>query len=216
MRAWISRRFHARGWSSSPSPSSGVMPRACLRMVRAGPAWHPRFRRGRCAREAHVRPGLRRAGPAGAAPRLSGASRQGARGLHRCAHHTDATSDAEVVNHNGHQRATHDAAGDENRERDSMRRAEAKPAAGDTRSGLPPRLIRQVAAERGAHRGPQLSIKGGQQVLVKKIPIDAHVILELGHVRALPGEDHRWGHDRRHQSRSAPRRTLAPTPTPVR
>ena len=47
-------------------------------------------------------------------------------------------------------------------------------------------MIWQVTAERGAHRGPHLPIKGGLQVLVKKIPVDAHVIHEF----ALPGENH--------------------------
>ena len=47
-------------------------------------------------------------------------------------------------------------------------------------------MIRQVTAERGAHRGPHLPIKGGLPVLVKKISVDAHVIHEF----ALPGEKH--------------------------
>ena len=56
--------------------------------------------------------------------------------------------------------------------------------------GLPPRVTRQVAAERSARRDPQLPIKRDQQIVVQEVTIDAHVIHELGHARALPGEDH--------------------------
>ena len=59
--------------------------------------------------------------------------------------------------------------------------------------GLPPRVVRQVTAERSADRGPQLSVESDQQILVKEVPIDAHVIHELGHVCALPGGDHLRG-----------------------
>ena len=69
----------------------------------------------------------------------------------------------------------------------------APPAAGDSRGGLPPEVIRQVAAERGAHGGSHLPIEGGKQVLIVQIPFDAHVIHELGHVSALPGEEHLSG-----------------------
>ena len=55
-------------------------------------------------------------------------------------------------------------------------------------------MIRQVAAERGAHRGSHLPIKGSEQVLVEKIPVDAHVVHEHGHISALHGENHLgWG-----------------------
>ena len=95
-----------------------------------------------------------------------------------------------MTNHSGHQRATHDAAGNEGGKRGPKRRAEAQPAASDTRGGLPPRVIGQVAAERGAHIGSRLPIKGSEQVLVEKITVDAHVVHEHGHISALPGENH--------------------------
>ena len=51
--------------------------------------------------------------------------------------------------------------------------------------------VRQVTAERCAHRGPQLPIERGKQIFVKKIPLmRMWYTHELGHVCALPGEDH--------------------------
>ena len=78
------------------------------------------------------------------------------------------------------QGAAHDAAGHEGGKRGRKRRAWAQPAAGDARGGLPPRVIRQVAAERGAHGRSHLPIKGSKQVLIEQIPVDARVVLELG------------------------------------
>ena len=86
---------------------------------------------------------------------------------------------AEVVDHGGYLGAAHDATGDEGGERDPQRRAEAQPAAGDARGGLPPRVVRQVSVERGADKGPQLPVEGNQQILVQHVPVDAHVIHEL-------------------------------------
>ena len=62
MRAWIFMRFRARGCSSSPSPSSGVVPRACRRE------------------------GMGRSCMASSVPERT--LRQSARGLRRCARHT--------------------------------------------------------------------------------------------------------------------------------
>ena len=56
----------------------------------------------------------------------------------------DAEGKAEVVDHQG---AAHDATGDVGRERILQRRAEAQSAAC---GGLPPGVVRQVTAERGA------------------------------------------------------------------
>ena len=77
MRAWTFTRFRARGRSTSPSPSSGVMPRACRREGWADPAWRPRLQRGRCARNVHAQPGRRPAVKEEAEPRWAGASRRG-------------------------------------------------------------------------------------------------------------------------------------------
>ena len=115
----------------------------------------------------------------------------------------DAKGVAEVVDHGGHQGAVHDATGDESRERDAQRRAEAqcrrRPWWLATRSGpaSPP-------IERSADRGPQLPVKSDQQVLVQHVPVDAHVVRELGDISVLPGEDHLGGErDQRCQSQSA-------------
>ena len=104
-----------------------------------------------------------------------------------------ASCSAEVVDRGGHQRAAHDATGDEGRERNPKHRAEAQLAAGDTCGGLPPRVVQQVAAKRGAHRGPQLPVKRDKQILVKEVPIDAHVTHELGRVCTLLGADRLCG-----------------------
>ena len=94
--------------------------------------------------------------------------------------------EAEVVGHGGHQEAAHDAADHEGGMRGPKRRPDTQPAASDARGGLPPRVVRQVAAERGAHGGSHLPIKGSQQVLIEQVPFDAHVT-------ALPGENHLGG-----------------------
>ena len=49
-----------------------------------------------------------------------------------------------MVDHGGHQGATHDATGNEGRKRNPERCAEAQPAAGDTRGGLPPRVVQRL------------------------------------------------------------------------
>ena len=100
---------------------------------------------------------------------------------------------AKVIDHGGDQRAAHDAAGNEGRKRGPERRSYAQPVADDARGGLPPGVIRQVATERGAHGGSQLPIKSSQQVVIKQVSVDVHVIHELGHVSTLPGEDHPSG-----------------------
>ena len=79
-----------------------------------------------------------------------------------------AKGEAEVVDPCGDQEAAHDAAGHEGGKRDPKRHAEAQPAAGDTRGGLPPKVIRQVAAERGAHGGSHLPVKGSQQIMIEQ------------------------------------------------
>ena len=98
-----------------------------------------------------------------------------------------------MINHGGHQGATHDATGNKSGERHSERRAEAQPSAGDPSGSLPPGVIWQIATQRGADGGPQLSIKCSQQVLTKKVTVDTHVVHEIGHVSALPGENHLRG-----------------------
>ena len=40
------------------------------------------------------------------------------------------------------------------------------------------------------HRGTQLPVEGGEQIVVQEITIVAHVAHELGHVSTLPGEHH--------------------------
>ena len=67
---------------------------------------------------------------------------------------------------------------------------------------LPPRVVRQVLAERGADGGPQLPVEGNQQILIQDVPIDAHVVHELGHVGTLPGEDHLCGGGTSSQART--------------
>ena len=91
---------------------------------------------------------------------------------------------AEVVDHGGHQGTAHDATGDECGERDAQRRTEASPPQ------VTPVVVRQIAVERGADRGPQLSVKGDQQDLIQHVSVDAHVKHKLGDISALPGEDH--------------------------
>ena len=51
-------------------------------------------------------------------------------------------------------------------------------------------MIQQATAEGGADGSAQLPIKGSEQVMVKEVTVDAHVVHELGHVSALPGEHH--------------------------
>ena len=58
-------------------------------------------------------------------------------------------------------------------------------------------MIWQIAAERGAHGDSHLPVKGSQQIMIEQISVDAHVIHELGHVGALPGENHLGGGGRR-------------------
>ena len=105
-------------------------------------------------------------------PRLSGASGQSARGQHRCAHHRhgglawDTKGEAGMVDHGGHQGATHDAAGNEGREHD------------------PKRLPKALTEARNCPSDAT------SKIFLEKVPVDAHVVHELGHVRALPGEDH--------------------------
>ena len=101
----------------------------------------------------------------------------------------DAEGVTEVADHGGHQGAAHDATGDESEERDPQRRAEAQSAAGDACGGLPPGVVRQVPVERGADRGPQLSVESDRRILLQHVSVDARVIQKLGHISALPGED---------------------------
>ena len=54
-------------------------------------------------------------------------------------------------------------------------------------------MIREVNTEGGVHRGTQLPVKGGKQVVVQEVSIDAHVVYELGYVSTLPGEHHLRG-----------------------
>ena len=72
----------------------------------------------------------------------------------------DAKGVAEVVDHGGHQGAAHEAAGDED---GKQCRAWAQSAAGDVCGGLPPGVVRQVPFERGANRGPQLTVQSNQR-----------------------------------------------------
>ena len=174
------------------------------RRVMADPAWRPRFQKGRRARGAHVRPGLRRAGPAVSAALSSEASRRRARA-------------ASV-------RASYSAMTDwfgtpkarlmwstlvETRGRHMMRLAtkagSATPSA--VRRPSPPQVTPVVACHQEWSCKSSLSeafteardcpsnatIKRDQQIFNEKVSVDAHVVHELGHVRALPGEDHlRW------------------------
>ena len=147
-------------------------------MERAGPAWRPQFQRESCAKGAPTRPEKARKGFVGARVIL------GHDGLAQ-----GANSKAKVVDHGGDQGAAHVAAGHEGGKRDPMRRSEAQHAAGDARGGLPPRVIRQVAAERGARGGSHLPVNGSEQITIEQVTVDPHVIHDLGHVGALPGED---------------------------
>ena len=188
MRAWIFKRSQAKGCSSSPSPSSGEMPRACRREW-ADPAWPLRPHRGRCARKVHAKPELRHAVPEEAEPRWAEVSGgMGARIVFCHEPVRESEGVTEVVDHGGH-----DATGDECGERDRQRRAEAQSAAGDARGGLPTGVVRQVSSERSADRGPQLSVKSDQRILVQHVSVDAHVIHKLGDISALPREDHLGG-----------------------
>ena len=146
-------------------------------MERAGPAWRPKFQRERCARGAPAQPELHRAVPPGAALRSPGGgggdkARKGFVGARVVLGHDglarSAKGEAEVVDPCGDQEAAHDAAGHEGGKRDAKRHAEAQPAAGDTRGGLPPKVIRQVVAERGAHGGSHLPVKGSQQIMIEQ------------------------------------------------
>ena len=96
---------------------------------------------------------------------------------------------AAMIGHGGDQGAARDTAGDEGEKGDFESRAEAEAATSDSSGGLPSGVVWQVAAERGAHRGAQLPIKGGKQVVVEVVAVAADVIHKLGHVSALPAED---------------------------
>ena len=65
-------------------------------------------------------------------------------------------------------------------------RAKAESATRGPCGDLPP-------AEGGADGGAKLPIKGSQQVMIKDVAVNAHVVNELGHVSALPGEHHSGG-----------------------
>ena len=71
--------------------------------------------------------------------------------------------------------------------------AKAESASRDPRGGLPPRVIRPVAAEGGADGGAKLPIKESQQVMIQDVAVDARVVRELGHVGTLPGGHHFGG-----------------------
>ena len=86
-------------------------------------------------------------------------------------------------------RETHDAAGHKSGQGRANGRAKAETAASDPHGGLPPGVIRQVTAKRGADGDAQLPIEGSEQVVIQKVTIDAHVV-QFRHVSALPGEHH--------------------------
>ena len=50
-------------------------------------------------------------------------------------------------------------------------------------------MVRQVARQRVADGSTKLPIERGEQVVVQYVPIDAHVIHELGDISALPRQD---------------------------
>ena len=77
MRAWIFKRSQARGRSSSPSPSSGVMPQECLR---GGDAWS-------CKASSVPERTLRQRSSRSAKASFVGSVATRTRGLHRCARH---------------------------------------------------------------------------------------------------------------------------------
>ena len=142
-------------------------------MERAGPAWRPQVQRERFARGSS-----RSARASSSCPTRSCAAfaRGGEVGGDKaCKGFVGARV---VLGHDGlaqsakgeaeTRRAAHDAAGHEGGKRDAKRHAEAQPAAGDTRGGLPPKVIRQIVAERGAHGGSHLPVKGSQQIMIEQ------------------------------------------------
>ena len=50
-------------------------------------------------------------------------------------------------------------------------------------------MVRQVATQRVADGGAKLPVERGEQVVVQYVPINAHVIHELGDISALPRQD---------------------------
>ena len=64
----------------------------------------------------------------------------------------------------GHEGAGHDAAGHEGGKAHADSRAWANASNDDPRGGLPPGVIHQVAAERGADGGAKMRVEGGSQV----------------------------------------------------
>ena len=99
---------------------------------------------------------------------------------------------AEVVNHGGHQRATHDVAADKGGKGRSKGSPQARTATRDP-GGLPQGVIQKVTAEGGARGGTDLPTKGGKQVVVQEVAVDAHVVHQLGYISALPGKHHLCG-----------------------
>ena len=210
----IFKRLRAKG-----SPSSGVVPRACLRdgegrsCIASSVPERTLCQRSSARQLAHqeLRCVGRECGDEARKGIVSARVVLGHDGLAR-----SAKGEAEVVDHGGDQGAAHDAAGHEGGKRSPECRAKAQPAAGAARGGLPLRVVRQVAAERSADRGPQLSVESDQQILIQNVPVDAHVTHKLGDISALPGGDHlSGGRGQRCQSQSASHRKLAPTPNPV-
>ena len=47
-------------------------------------------------------------------------------------------------------------------------------------------MIWQIASQRIGDRGAKLPIKRGEQVMIQYVPVDAHVIHELGDISTLP------------------------------
>ena len=50
-------------------------------------------------------------------------------------------------------------------------------------------MVRQIARQRVADGGAKLPIERGEQVMIQYVPIDAHVIHELGDISTLPRQD---------------------------
>ena len=131
-------RFGARGCSSSPSPPSGSsVPKGRVGLIL----------RGLFNSRKDVAPGkftLSQGFAQLSQKKLSRVGRErrdeaceGSISAHNVFCHDELVRDAkgvaEVVNHDGHQGAAHDAAGDDCGERDAQRRAEAQSAARDSR-----------------------------------------------------------------------------------
>ena len=73
---------------------------------------------------------------------------------------------AEMIHHGDHKRARENATRHEGWQSDSHSRAQPEATDRDASGGLPPGVVREIAAQRSAYRGAELAIKRRKQIMV--------------------------------------------------